>query len=560
MSRARRYDDLRRIAAESMQVIEQGFYENEQGRQRLPEYNYGEVLCITPEKAEAIRQAAEQHIPAGHRPLMLLTDADSFTVAQSLDNCLVMNFANAYHPGGGFLEGCNAQEECLCRESTLYKSIGSAEAAKMYDYNKQLHSPAESDYMLISPHVCVFRDVKDNFLPEPFMTSVVTVPALNLRRQARHIPMDEVDRIMKHRIECMLAVAANYGYRDLVLGAWGCGAFGHDPYRVAGYFREVLIDKGYMGFFDGIIFGIMDDGRTNNYLAFIHTLVDCAHLFELKRAEPAHANADDDTDDANNANDGIAMADNVSDIDNIDNIDDVNEDNEAHVADLAGNNATGGGEYYQQQFQSDFPYIQYNFSPRNIGKENIGYAHGVTIDGIPYMAEKWEIDGKVDVCFYLPVLDDLIDGMDEEEVEKCEAMEQSAECHDVKGGQMLCIGMVDNCVENEIPVMEAYFEYLDTVGLLEFTTQVRAAYYLLLTDVNGNDVFALTITIEENGNVLAVTPLRWIPFDNGYGQSGNVSGKSGNACEKNGNGNGYGYGYGKQEPGKAAPVLRLVKK
>ena len=53
-----------------------------------------------------------------------------------------------------------------------------------------------------------------------------------------------------------------------------------------------------------------------------------------------------------------------------------------------------------------------------------------------------------------------------------------------------------------------------------------------------------------------VTPLRWIPFDNGYGQSGNVSGKSGNACEKNGNGNGY----GKQEPGKAAPVLRLVKK
>ena len=103
MSRARRYDDLRRIAAESMQVIEQGFYENEQGRQRLPEYNYGEVLCITPEKAEAIRQAAEQHIPSGHRPLMLLTDADSFTVAQSLDNCLVMNFANAYHPGGGFL-------------------------------------------------------------------------------------------------------------------------------------------------------------------------------------------------------------------------------------------------------------------------------------------------------------------------------------------------------------------------------------------------------------------------------------------------------------------------
>ena len=65
MSRARRYDDLRRIAAESMQVIEQGFYENEQGRQRLPEYNYGEVLCITPGKAEEIRQAILTDIDRG---------------------------------------------------------------------------------------------------------------------------------------------------------------------------------------------------------------------------------------------------------------------------------------------------------------------------------------------------------------------------------------------------------------------------------------------------------------------------------------------------------------
>ena len=273
-----------------------------------------------------------------------------------------------------------------------------------------------------------------------------------------------------------------------------------------------------MGFFDAIIFGIMDDGRTNNYRAFIHTLGDCAHLFDLKRAEPVSGNA---ADAADAANDRVAVADEIDNIRNINNTNTVNENSEAHAANLAGNTVANGGADYPQQFQSDFPYIQYNFSPRNIGRENIGYAHGVTIDGIPYMAEKWEIDGKVDVCFYLPVLEDLIDGMDEAEEEKCEAMAQSADRYDVKGGQMLCIGMVDNCVENEIPVMEAYFEYLDTVGLLEFTTQVRAAYYLLLTDINGNDVFALTVTIEEDGNVLAVTPLRWIPFDNGYGNIGN---------------------------------------
>ena len=533
MGRAKRYDELRRTAIATMQVIEQGFYENEAGRQVLPEYDYTEVICIAPEEAEAIRQVAEQKIHIGHRPLMLLTDADSFTVAQSLENCLVMNFANAYNPGGGFLEGCNAQEECLCRESTLYRSIGSAKAAAMYDYNKTLHSPAESDYMLISPHVCVFRDVDDNFLPEPFMTSVVTVPALNLRRQARDIPMDEVDRIMKHRIECMLAVAVRYGYRDLVLGAWGCGAFGHDPYRVAGYFREVIIDKGYMGFFDAIIFGIMDDERTNNYIAFIHTLGGYANIFDLKRVEdvPDRADAIDVPDEG----DDEAGEENAADMD----------DSPAVVEDDA-----------PQQFQSDFPYIQYNFSPRNIGKENIGYAHGVTIDGIPYMAEKWDLDGKVDVCFYLPLLEDLLDGMSEEDLARCEELEENATRHEVKGGQMLCIGMADNCVENEISVMDAYFEYLKEVDLLHFTSQVCEAYYMLLTDVNGNDVLALTVTLEEDGNVLAVTPLRWIPFDNGYGNMGGKALKP--SKEKN----------TKKVQNKQVakvsennrPVLRLVKK
>lgn len=179
---------------------------------------------------------------------------------------LVMNFANAHTPGGGFWSGASAQEESLCRESTLIASLSSAAAGEMYAYNRAQGGPCDSDYMLISPYVLVIGDGKGRFFAEPKLAAVVTVPAPNRHGRASYLPQEAVDRVMLERLRLMLALAAVRGYKKLVLGAWGCGAFGNDPERVAGFFKELFLKENYALLFDEVEFAILGGGR--NYLAF----------------------------------------------------------------------------------------------------------------------------------------------------------------------------------------------------------------------------------------------------------------------------------------------------
>lgn len=258
----------KKIADETRRITEQGYYELD-GKHITLEYGMkngtDKVIVIEPCVVEDIADDEEAFIAENLTEYSSceykVVNMDSFEADSEFgktDRVLVMNFANARHPGGGFLSGASAQEESLCRCSTLFASINSKEARAMYDYNNRENDEFDSDHMLISPFVDVFRKADGELLEESFSTAVLTIPAPNLNGRARNVGRSKIEYMMNYKIQNLLMIAAKYEYDTLILGAWGCGAFGHDAKDVSGYFADVLVNQEYYKFFRKIIFAVYD--------------------------------------------------------------------------------------------------------------------------------------------------------------------------------------------------------------------------------------------------------------------------------------------------------------
>ncbi|QQM39293.1 TIGR02452 family protein [Streptomyces liliifuscus] len=171
----------------------------------------------------------------------------------------VLNFASARNPGGGYLNGAQAQEEALCRASALYTCV--VEAREFYDHHRAHRDPFYTDRVIHSPAVPVFRDDRGQLLDEPYTAGFLTAAAPNAGVVLRTAPdrAPELPGALASRAERVLETAAAHGYRRLVLGAWGCGVFQNDPAQVAGAFRALLTDGGrFAGSFEHVVFGVLD--------------------------------------------------------------------------------------------------------------------------------------------------------------------------------------------------------------------------------------------------------------------------------------------------------------
>lgn len=157
----------------------------------------------------------------------------------------VHNFASASNPGGGVERGANAQEECLCRCSGLFKCLNAPDAwSGFYMAHRAEHNPIHNDDIIYTPDVLVFKS--DTVKPEL---------------------MDELLAIHKKRLRRILDVALNNKVETIVLGAFGCGAFMNNPNVVAQASKNVLNE--YLYAFKNIEFAVYCSPKDDiNYRIF----------------------------------------------------------------------------------------------------------------------------------------------------------------------------------------------------------------------------------------------------------------------------------------------------
>lgn len=208
-----------------------------------------------------------------YNPKISVVNQDTVSAAREMikkhQKALILNFANDENPGGGFKRGAPQQEEEVCRKTTLFKSL------------KKENYPFNYLSLIYTPNVAIFPE---NIQDEIQVCSAITMAAIRayLKEETKtgnHYPGQEKYKdVTKQKIRGIFNIAIHEKHTNLVLGAFGCGAFAdgkdHIPKDVAKAFRDVLDEKvkgssrKYKSFFENIVFAVLDKDGGKNITAF----------------------------------------------------------------------------------------------------------------------------------------------------------------------------------------------------------------------------------------------------------------------------------------------------
>ena len=274
--------DRKATAKETLEIMKRGTYETRGRTVDIMKQHRASVdnsLLFTPEQAETLAATYAKGEPSGKLPVMKTMDCSTVDAILRLagDGVAdpgVLNFASAKNPGGGFINGAMAQEESLAASSGLYRTLTVHE--EYYRNNRACPSMMYTDHAIYSPEVVFFRDGGFRLLEKPFTSSVLTLPAVNMGQVLlKGEDCDTAERVMRRRMKLTLAVFAERGAKNLVLGAYGCGVFRNDPVKIAAWWEELLSGE-FKGVFEQIVFAVLDRSKNKACLnAFAYYGVLC---------------------------------------------------------------------------------------------------------------------------------------------------------------------------------------------------------------------------------------------------------------------------------------------
>ncbi len=189
----------------------------------------------------------------------------------------VLNMANAYVHGGGYVEGMSAQEENMFRRTDCHFQISSEE----YDESNDCYTPIMTE--LISgkngkvyldtkqPRVCIRgrENRSRSDLGYAWLKEDEIFPFYELRAAAQDLRGGEEfnTKEARKRIIAQLDTLRANNIRYVVLGAFGCGAFLNPSDKVARLYKEEIIKR--IDDFELIAFAVFSAGYgSENYAIF----------------------------------------------------------------------------------------------------------------------------------------------------------------------------------------------------------------------------------------------------------------------------------------------------
>lgn len=236
--------DYRRINYEVMADTKRRY-------ETMPELRSAVENSIARQYMVAEEDCIDQPIPEIVTTKYIVSGKRSFEAAKGYvgKKVAVLNYANN-HSIGGAPFSAGAQEESLCRCSTLFPCLQAMENP-FYKRHRDQFAKHQIDYMgnddlIYTPDVVVFKSDERTVPIYPRMLSrdewykvnVITCAAPEMQRAISR--PSNYETVIRSRIKKILDVAAKEGNDVVILGAWGCGAFKNPTAVVSKIFVELL--------------------------------------------------------------------------------------------------------------------------------------------------------------------------------------------------------------------------------------------------------------------------------------------------------------------------------